>query len=79
MSAERPFGSKDAGAQVPVDAVTQARSAGTIPRHALNNILARIIALAEDLADHSEDEVARRGEAVIEQAELAAQLLRGEA
>lgn len=79
MSAEEPFNSRGAGSQDPVDAVTPLRSSGELPRHALNNILARIIALAEDLADHSEQEVARRGEAVIEQAELAARLLRGEA
>ncbi len=75
MSAEEPFNSRGAGSQDPVDAVTPLRSTGELPRHALNNILARIIALA----DHSEQEVARRGEAVIEQAELAARLLRGEA
>lgn len=48
----------------------------SLPRHGLNNVLARIIALAEDLTDHGDQAVARTGEALIEQAELAARLLR---
>lgn len=79
MTAEGPFGARASGMQDTAHGATQVRSAGALPRHALNNILARIIALAEDLADHDDEGVSGRGEAVIEQAELAARLLRGEA
>lgn len=47
-----------------------------LPTHALNNVLARIIAMAEDLTDHPDLQVARIGEALIGEAERAARLMR---
>lgn len=51
-------------------------TAGGKDRHAINNALARVIALAEDLSDHADKIVSDQGEAIIAEALSAADILR---
>lgn len=60
----------------PSGAHGQHRAPQPLPTHTLNNVLARIIAMAEDLTDHPDVQVARIGEALIAEAERAARLTR---